>query len=498
MDRRHFVKAGVALGGAMRDGSADRPPNIVLIVADNLGYGDLGCYGSKLHRTPHIDRLASEGVRFTSFYASSGVCTPSRASLMTGCFPRRVGLHYTDPDGMVLRPVSRNGLNPDEVTVAEVLKRRGYATSIIGKWHLGDQLPFLPTRQGFDYWLGIPYSDDMVGGKMMPWQREPWPPLPLMENEEVIEAPVDRNLLTKRYTEKTIELIERHRETPFFIYLPHAMPGSTQAPFASEQFRGKSANGPYGDSVEELDWSTGEILRALERRRLDRDTLVIWTSDNGAPRRNPPQGSNLPLGGWGYTTAEGGQRVPCVARWPGNIPAGRVCEALATTMDLLPTFARLAGARPPEDRLIDGKDIWPLLAGRSTESPHPAFYYYHGPQLQAVRSGKWKLFLPLDQGWVTLTGKTAPRALALYDLERDAGETRDVSAAHPEVVRRLTAMADKARSDLGDVDRQGKGERPAGRYANPAPRVLRRGADSPVGRRAQIPSRSAGGQGGER
>jgi arylsulfatase A-like enzyme len=422
--------------------------------------------------------MAREGMCFTDFYASSGVCTPSRASIMTGCYPRRVGLHETDPDGMVLRPVSPNGLHPGEVTVAEVLKSRGYSTSIVGKWHLGDQPAFLPTRQGFDYYLGIPYSDDMVGGRKMPWQQTPWPPLPLMENEQVIDAPVDRNLLTRRYTEKCIELMTRHRDRPFFMYLPHAMPGSTGAPYASERFRGKSANGPYGDAVEEMDWSTGEILAALDRLGLDDNTLVIWTSDNGAPLLDPWHGSNRPLSGWGYTTAEGGQRVPCIARWPGRIPAGGRCSALTTTMDLLPTFARLAGAGPPPGRTIDGKDIWPLLAGQSGESPHQAFYYYSGPQLQAVRSGNWKLCLTSQTQWVSPHGAKTNSPPTLYDLERDIGETTNVAERHPEVVRRLTALAEKAREDLGDVDRPGKGQRPAGRVANPAPRVLRAGAAS--------------------
>lgn len=471
MNRRLFLRsAGFGLGAAHAGAAPERPPNIVLILADNLGYGDLGCYGSKVHRTPSIDRMAREGVRFTDFYSASGVCTPSRAALMTGCYPRRVGLHYTDPDGQVLRPVSRNGLNPEEVTVAEVLKGRGYGTALIGKWHLGDQPPFLPTRQGFDYYLGIPYSDDMTGGRTMPWQKRPWPPLPLMENEKVIEASVDRNTLTKRYTEKCIELVTRHRDGPFFVFLSHAMPGSTPSPFASERFRGRSANGSYGDAVEEIDWSTGEILAALKRLGLDEKTLVIWTSDNGAPRRaEPPRGSNLPLSGWGYTTAEGGQRVPLIARWPGKIPAGQTNSAMASLMDLLPTFAKLAGAEPPP---VDGKDIRPLLRGESEESPHEAFYYYHGPQLQAVRSGDWKLVLPLEARWVGFGGKTTGSPLALYNLRKDIGETANVAAAHPEVVRRLAALAEKAREDLGDVGRQGKGQRPAGRVAEPSPREM--------------------------
>lgn len=356
----------LALPAATRSSPADdthpdpAPPNIVLIVCDNLGYGDVGCFGSKRHRTPHIDRMAAEGMRLTHFYVTSGVCTPSRASILTGCYPRRVNMHVDEHGGQVLRAVSRKGLHSDEITMAEVLKGRGYATAIIGKWHLGDQVEFLPTRQGFDYYFGIPYSDDMTARPNLPT----WPPLPLMENEQVIEAPPDRNLLTRRYTEKTIAWIEENRDQPLFVYLPQAMPGSTRAPFASEGFRGRSANGPWGDSVEELDWSTGQILAALKRLELDQRTLVIWTSDNGAPRRNPPQGSNLPLAGWGYTTAEGGMRVPCVVRWPGRVPAGVTCSELCTSMDLLPTFARLADGQPPRDRTIDGHDIRPLLFGR--------------------------------------------------------------------------------------------------------------------------------------
>lgn len=460
--RRGFLSASAASLGA----ASKRPPNVILILADNLGYGDLGCYGNTRFRTPHVDRMAKEGIRFTSFYASSGVCTPSRASIMTGCYPRRVGLHLTDPDGMVIRPVSRNGLHPDETTIAEVLKSRGYATSIIGKWHLGDQPAFLPTRQGFDSYFGIPYSDDMTGGK-----QPGWPPIPLMENETVIEAPVDRDLLTRRYTEKAIEMIRRNRERPFFLYLPHAMPGSTAAPFASPEFRGKSAHGAWGDAIEEMDWSTGRIMSTLQELGIDDNTLVIWTSDNGAPRHNGKLGSNLPLSGWGYTTAEGGQRIPCIARWPGHIAPGQTCDAIGTLMDWLPTAAKLVGAKLPS-RPIDGKDLGPLLAGRTKRSPHEAFYYYYGPQLQAVRAGKWKLVLPLEKRWMTLRGATERGEMRLYDLDADLAESRDVAAASPDVVRRLTALAEKARQDLGDVDRRGRGERPAGRVENPTPRLL--------------------------
>ena len=467
INRRHFLGGTLMLGlggaGVATSAVSDSKPNFIVILCDNLGYGDVGCFGSDLHKTPNIDRMAAEGMRFTDFYSTSGVCTPSRASLMTGCYPRRVNMHISDDGGAVLRPVSRKGLNPDEVTIAELLKTRGYATACIGKWHLGDQLPFLPRRQGFDYYLGIPYSDDMT-------QRpgRDWPPLPLMENEQVIEAPVDRDLLTKRYTEKAIEFITANKNRPFFVYLPHAMPGSTKTPFASERFRGRSANGLWGDSVEELDWSTGEILRAVKQLGLDNRTLVVWVSDNGAPRRDPPQGLNLPLAGWGYTTSEGGQRVPCIMRWPGRIPAGKTCAELCTMMDLLPTLARLAGAEVPNDRIIDGQDIRPLMAGEpGARSPYKAFYYYHIEQLQAVRSGRWKLYLPL-------AGEKRKSSVRLYDLKADLAETTNLAGKHHAVATRLLALAEQAREDIGDVGRPGRNQRPAGFVDEPAPRRLRR------------------------
>lgn len=456
------------VGACLASAATAGRPNFVVILCDNLGYGDAGCFGSRLHRTPHIDRMAAQGMRFTDFYATSGVCTPSRASLMTGCYPRRVNMHVGEKGGQVLRPVSRKGLNPEETTIAEVLKARGYATACIGKWHLGDQLPFLPTRQGFDYYLGIPYSDDMTE------QRDRGrPPLPLMENETVIEAPADRNRLTKRYTEKATEFIRANRDRPFFVYLPHAMPGSTRKPFAGEPFRGRSANGAWGDSVEELDWSVGRILGSLEALDLSDRTLVIWTSDNGAPRRSPPQGLNRPLAGWGYTTAEGGQRVPCVMWWPGRIPAGTTCRELCTMMDLLPTFARLAGAELPAGRTIDGHDIRPLISAQAgATSPYKAFFYYYMGQIQAVRAGKWKLYLPLEAKWQNFRGDTKPSPATLYDLAADLGETRNLAERHPNTVARLVALAEGAREDLGDIGRTGKNQRAAGLVDNPTPRVL--------------------------
>lgn len=448
--------------------AADPPPNFVVILCDNLGYGDVGCFGSTKHRTPHIDRMARQGMRLTSFYSTSGVCTPSRASLMTGCYPRRVNLHVDEHGGAVLRPVSNKGLHPEEITIAEILKTRGYATAIIGKWHLGDQRQFLPTRQGFDTYFGIPYSDDMT-----PREGRPWPPLPLMRDEQVVEAPADRDTLTQRYTHAAVQFIAAQRNGAFFLYLPHAMPGSTARPFASREFQGRSANGPYGDAVEELDWSTGQILAALKAHGLDDRTLVVWTSDNGAPQRDPPQGSNLPLGGWGYTTTEGGMRVPCIARWPGRIPAGSQCDELCTMMDLLPTFANLAGAELPGDRILDGHDIRPLLfAEAGAKTPYEAFYYYHLGQLHAVRSGPWKLHLPLPRKQINLRGERQDSAAALYDLAGDLAETNNLADGHPAVVERLTRLAERAREDLGDEDRDGKHQRPAGFEPHPTPRLL--------------------------
>ena len=449
--------------------AADRP-NVVLIFVDNFGNGDLGCFGSTLHRTPHIDRMAAEGAKFTSFYVASGVCTPSRAALMTGCYPRRVNLHVSDKNGAVLQPVAAKGLNPDEVTIAEVLKSAGYATACFGKWHLGDQPVFLPTRQGFDEFFGIPYSDDMTKDK----RPEAWPELPLLRGEKVIEAPVDRDFLVKRCTEEAIAFIERNQARPFFVYLPHTMPGSTQHPFSSPAFRGKSRNGDYGDAVEELDWSTGEILAALRRLNLDGKTLVIFTSDNGAVQRKPPQGSNAPYRGPAYDTSEGAMRMPCVMRWPGHIPAGKIQDALCSTMDLLPTFAHVAGAALPA-KPIDGHDIRPLLFDpEKMESPWDAegFCYYRMEQLQAVRAGPWKLYLPLPEKLINLAHKTAPSKLELYDVRLDVGERREVSAEQPEVVARLLALAERARSEIGDVAVVGKGQRPAGVVEDPKPLVL--------------------------
>ena len=451
-----------------------KKPNIIVMLMDNLGYGDVGCYGSTQHRTPHVDVLAREGLRLTSHYSTSGVCTPSRASLMTACYPRRVNLHIGGRGTAVLMPVDSKGLHPGEITMARVLKDQGYATACVGKWHLGDQPPFLPTRHGFDEFFGCPYSEDMVPASWAPDR----PPLPLMRNETVIEAPMDRDLLTRRYTEESIRFITENQDRPFFLYLAQAMPGSTDRPFASPPFQGRSANGPYGDAIEELDWSCGEIMATLKRLGLDEQTLVVWTSDNGAVGWDPPQGSNAPLRGWGYNTSEGAQRVPCIVRWPGRVPAGQVRDDVTTMMDILPTAARLAGGAPPADRIIDGHDIRALLfdePGAGSAYDEHGFFYYHMHQLQAVRSGPWKLYLPLKHKNVRLRpdyeqGESTESTL--YDVRHDPGETREVAASHPEVVSRLLALAERARADLGDWDREGANQRPAGSVSHPTARVL--------------------------
>jgi arylsulfatase A len=374
----------------------------------------------------------------------------------------------------VLMPVDSKGLHPDEPTVADTLRDQGYATACVGKWHLGDQPPFLPTRHGFDEFFGCPYSEDMVPTDVHPER----PPLPLMRGETVIEAPADRDNLTRRYTEESIRFIEANTDRPFFLYLSQAMPGSTDRPFVSPAFQGKSANGPYGDTVEELDWSCGQIMDTLAKLGLDKNTLVIWTSDNGAVRWDPPQGSNAPLRGWGYNTSEGGQRMPCIAHWPGVVPAGVVRDDVTTAMDVMPTVVQLAGGVPPNDRIVDGHDILPILTDEDDAVSlydERGFFYYHMHQLQAVRSGPWKLYLALENKIDDLGGnyeKGKPVEAELYDVRNDIGETQNVISEQPDVVARLTNLAENARWDLGDWDREGANQRPAGWVENPTARVL--------------------------
>lgn len=444
MNRRQFLGA---LAGAPAIFGAPRRPNIVLILADDLGYGDLGVYGATTIRTPNLDRMAAEGLRFTNYYAPASVCTPTRAALMTGCYPMRVGLGYR-----VLFPYSTTGLHPDEITVAEVLKEAGYATACVGKWHLGCQPKFLPTRQGFDSYYGIPYSNDMgkVDYKLIHYVS---PPLPLMRDEKVVQSGPEQRDLTRLLTEEALRVIEANQNKPFFLYLAHHMP---HVPIdASEKFKGRSPHGLYGDVVEELDWSTGAILDALRKAKIDDNTLVLFTSDNGGVvwqgtgQRGYRSGSNGPLRGAKATTWEGGIRAPLIARFPGRIPAGRVSHEVATGMDMLPTFAHLGGGRVPSDRIIDGKNMWPLLSGQAgAKSQYEALYIYNDfEELNAVRSGKWKLHLHPHPRFSD-PGMKGP---LLYDLDADPGESKDVAASHPDVVRRLMSYAERAREDLGDA-----------------------------------------------
>ena len=445
--------------------AAAAAPNYVLIFCDDLGYGDLGCYGSTKNRTPRIDAMAKEGMRFTSFLSSSPVCTPSRASLLTGCYARRVGMHEDFTGHWVLIPRSRRGMHADEWTLPEMLKAKGYATACIGKWHLGDQPPHLPTAHGFDEYYGIPYSNDMASA------RRGDPPLPLVQDTKVIEAPADQATLTKRYTREAIQFIERNKSKPFFLYLPHTFPHLPL--FASKEFHGKSANGRYGDSVEEIDWSTGKILDALKQHGLDKNTLVIFTSDNGSNGRNG--GSNAPLSGSKGGTMEGGMRVPMIARWPGRIPAGGICNELSSTMDFLPTFAALSGGLLSANK-IDGHNITPLLTGtKGAVSPYEVFYYYRRRQLQAVRWGDWKWHLPLANtfpNWTTANQKGRGRSGKLVNLKTDLAEKVDVTVANPKVMVKMRELVAQAEATLGNEDRQGKEQRPATTLKSSKPMVL--------------------------
>jgi arylsulfatase A-like enzyme len=423
-------------GRGNKSGSADKP-NFIVIFTDDQGYADVGCFGAEGFATPHIDRMAAEGAKFTSFYAAP-VCSPSRAALLTGCYPQRVSIPR------VLFPKDNIGLNPDEITIADILKTRGYATCCIGKWHLGHLPQFLPTRQGFDYYFGIPYSNDMK-------------PVVLVENEQTIETKPDQSQLTRRYTEKAVEFITTNKDRPFFVYLPHTMPHVPL--FSSVAFVGNTSGRLYGNVIMELDSSVGQILRTLKQLGIDEKTLVIFTSDNGPwLSKGDHGGSAKPLRGGKFDTYEGGMREPCVMRWPGKIPAGMVCSEVATTMDFLPTLAKLAGAKPPADRIIDGKDIWPLMTRPKAKTPYKELFYYFEGQLGAVRAGDWKLVLKRKRG----NEQILP---GLYNLARDIGEQNDLSQQRPEIVRRLAALAEKCRQDIGDTVTgvTGKNVRPPGR-----------------------------------
>lgn len=425
-------------------------PNIILINCDDLGYGDLGCYGSRVNKTPSLDRMAEEGMRFTDFYQASAVCSPSRGAMLTGCYPRRIGFGSFD-GRWVLFPGQSVGLSQNEKTVASVLRENGYATMLVGKWHCGDQPEFLPTRHGFDHYYGIPYSNDM--GRQV--GREHYPPLPLMDDDEVIQEQPDQTSVTERYVERSVRFIRENKDRPFFLYLAHMY---VHLPlYAPERFLRQSENGPYGAAVECIDWAASVLLDEIKVLGLDENTLIVFTSDNGS-RGKDEGGSNAPLRGGKGTTWEGGQRLPCIMRWPGKIPAATECNGMALSMDFLPTFAELAGCDLPDDRIIDGKSITPLMAGEEATTQHDAFFYYFKDDIQAVRSGNWKLHIRRRDDEVA----------ELYDLEADIGETENVHDMHPDVVKDLLSKIQACREDIGDgaTGVEGANCRPVGRVEN--------------------------------
>ncbi len=447
-------------------------PNIVLIFTDDQGYGDVGCFGATDVKTPNIDRLANEGRRFTNFYVAQAVCTASRAALMSGCYPNRVSLSGA------LNHTSTVGIHPDELLLPEMLKQKGYATAILGKWHLGTVPEFLPLNNGFDEFFGIPYSND--NSKYHPALADSMPPLPLYDGLKVLELDPDQSQFTQRFTERAVSFIGTNKDRPFFLYVPHVMP---HVPiFASGKFAGKSSRGLYGDVIEELDWSVGEIVKALTKHHLNEKTLIIFMSDNGPfLSYGNHAGSAGVLREGKLTSFEGGVRTPCIMRWTGTIPALTTCSEPAGTIDLLPTIAAFVNGKL-SDRKVDGKDIGRLIMGEpDAKSPHDALFFYAGSELQAVRSGDWKLHFAHDyltvagtpgrngkpanfenlkpasitqsgiQGIATRHGyKVAHINLELFNMKTDPGETTNVADQHPEVVARLSQLTEGIRSELGD------------------------------------------------
>lgn len=462
---QRILLAGLLFFGSTGIGlAAERPPNIVLMFADDLGYADLACYGNKTIRTPNLDQLAKDGIRFTHFYVPQAVCSASRAALLTGCYPNRIGILGA------LGPASKNGIAATETTLGEMLQAKGYRTAIFGKWHLGHHPQFLPTQNGFDEYYGLPYSNDM-------WPKHPtakFPDLPLIEMTKTIAVNPDQRQLTTDYTTRAVQFIEKNKDKPFFVYVPHNMPHVPL--FAPDARRGQSKAGLYGDVIEEIDASMGSILATLKKHDLANNTLVIFTSDNGPwLSYGNHAGSAGPLREGKGTSMEGGVRVPFIARWPGQIPAGKECHEPAMTIDLLPTIAHATGASLPK-LPIDGKDISALLRNTAgAKSPHEAYYFYWGRELQAVRMGQWKLHFP--HAYNTLKtpgndGKPGPYASvkieqALYDLVADVGETKNLVRDQPEVVARITALAEKMRAELGDsaTKQNGTAVRPPGLVA---------------------------------
>lgn len=461
--RRSFLKTAAVCatasvwGGCWGTESRANSPNIILIFADDLGYGDLGCYGSTTIHTPNLDRLANEGIRFTDYRSVCSVCSPSRASLLTGRYPSRCGMPYA-----VGGVYSDLGLQEGEVTVAELLKEHGYRTACIGKWHLGipqgfdfqthkgftSNSEFHPKRHGFDLFYG------MVGN------THPDGSTPLLENDGIVDPDAHVTTITEHFTRRAAEFIDAEPRRPFFLYLPHTRSHAPWMP--NPRFAGKSKGGVYGDMVEEIDWSTGEILNHLERSGRAAETLVIFASDNGSSP-SAAYGSNGSLRGGKGSTFEGGMRVPCIMRWPGQIAAGQTSDAMINAMDFLPTAAAVTGARLPQDRVLDGIDLSPVLKGQaSADTEVRVFYYYNGLNLQAVREGRWKLHLPRRSEMLVWweSGLRELEEPLLFDLVEDPGEARDVAAQHPEIVNRLLAEAKRARTELGSWERKGIDQHP--------------------------------------
>ncbi len=448
-------------------------PNIVLIFMDDMGYADIGAYGATGYKTPNLDKLAAQGMRFTNFYSAQPICTASRAAIMTGCYPNRVGLTGA------LQPNSKVGLNKDEETVAELLKKQNYKTSIIGKWHLGDSEAFLPLQHGFDEYLGLPYSNDMwpLGATGRPNEnanKAKMPFLPLMDGNKVsrtITTMAEMSELTTLYTERAVKFIHENSKTPFFLYMPHAM---MHVPLAvSKKFEGKSKKGIFGDVMMEVDWSVGEVMKALKDKGIEKNTLVIFTSDNGPWLTFGSHAGSAGVFREGkMTNWEGGQRVSCLMRWPEVIPKGKITEGLACAIDLLPTFAAITNTELPKNK-IDGVNILPLLKGEKVSPRDELLYYFKKNDLNAVRKGDWKLVFPHTYVSVKVPGqggnggKTVQETteLALYNLKTDPSEKDDVKAKNPDIVKQLEAVADKARADLGDGLRQirGANQREAGK-----------------------------------
>jgi len=448
--------AGIAAASGTRLAAAEKPgrkPNFLIIFCDDMGYGDLGCYGHPTICTPHIDRMAAEGQKWTDFYVGASVCTPSRAALLTGRLPVRSGM--CSDVRRVLFPNSAGGLPRGEVTIAEALKPQGYATGCIGKWHLGHLPEYLPTNNGFDSYFGVPYSNDMdrVGGSGRQAFFDPkveyWN-VPLLRNEQIIERPADQNTLTKRYTEEAVRFIEQNKDRPFFLYLAHTM---VHVPlFVSDDFRGKSPRGLYGDAVEEIDWSVGRVLETLRREGLAENTLVVFTSDNGPWLEFDQHGGSAGLLREGKgCTYEGGMREPCIMWWPGMIKPA-VVHDLGTTMDLLPTILRLAGAEVPADRVLDGFDLRPVLSGAG-RSPRDTVFYYRGVRLHAVRKGPYKAHFITQSAY----GKDQPVTHdppLLYHLGHDPSEKHDIAKAHPDVIAEIRKEVERHRSTLVPAEDQ--------------------------------------------